>query len=99
MTAEQVALIAGVPAAGRVWSRCAVPLRDDIVVGQKCVIDVCSEVDEDGVAERTAGSLVERLSSCARATIDLVRLTRWFELLTTSYSKVCHRGTRPAVSR
>jgi hypothetical protein len=95
MTTEQVTLITGVPASGRVWSRCAMLLRDDIVAGQKCVIDVCAEVDEDGVVEKIAGSLDNRLSSCARSTIDLVRISSSFDLLTTSFTKVCPRSTRP----
>jgi len=99
MTAEQVTLMTAVPASGRVWSRCAILLRDDIVAGQKCVIDVCAEVDEDGVVERIAGSLDNRLSSCARSTIDLVRVSRSFDLLTTSYTKVCPRNTPPAAHR
>ena len=91
MTADQVALMTAVPASARVWSQCAPILKDDVVVGQKCVNDVCGEVDGAGIAQKTAGSAGDRLSACARGTIDLVRLSRSFDLLTISYSKLCRR--------
>lgn len=99
MTAEKVVLLTTVPASGRVWSRCTVLLKDDIVAGQKCVSDVCAEVDEAGVVERMSGSIRDRLSACARTTIDLVRLSRSFDLLTISHSKVCPSDARPIPPR
>lgn len=98
MTSGQVSLMTAVPASARVWSRCKTLLKDDVVAGQKCVNDICAEVDREGIVERRTGSLDDRLSTCARATIDLVRLSRFSELLTVSYSKVCP-GTRAAVIR
>jgi len=91
MTASQVGLMTTVPASARVASRCALELREDVVAGQKCVTDVCTEVDGDGIVVRTAGNLDDRLSSCARTTIDLVRLNRSFDLLTISFGKICGR--------
>ena len=92
MTAGQVELMTKVPAAARVSSRCALELREDVVAGQKCVTDVCTEVDGAGIVVRTAGNLGDRLSSCARTTIDLVRLNRSYDLLTISFGKICGRG-------
>jgi hypothetical protein len=102
MTAKQVALITASPESARVWSRCTVTLTDDIVAGQKCISDVCAEVDQQGLVERNpaslSASLYERMSTCTRTTIDLMRISGWSDLLTTSYSKICPRIERPVAA-
>jgi hypothetical protein len=96
MTADQIAVITRVPAAARVASECATMLRDDVVTGHTCVTQTCAAVDGEGIVERSAETVDNRLSACARATIDLVRLNTAFDLLTVSYGKVCSPKGRQA---